>query len=209
MTPFLRAVYDELLERATQPPFDERARTLRNQFAERCGRFEADDENAGERDAAAWEDVLVHGGLASAIADTMQDAAEADLARGFAAAQRGVFRFEKSESALVAHDLWSGAAFLLLDKDDIGRDIATASERMATPICEGRVLASVEGCAILPGAVFHPPDAGAAIAATLVVARERQMKTDEALDALLRMHHKFQTYTRLRVELAYSPDGLG
>lgn len=209
MTPFLRAVYDELLERATHPPFLEQAKVLREQFGDRCGRFEADDEHAGARDAAAWEDVLIRGGLAVAIANTMKDAAEADLARSFSVAQRGVYRFEKTESALVAHDLWSGAAFILLNKDDIGRDIATASERLATPICEGRILASLEGCAILPGAVFHPPDAGPAISRTLRVARERRMSTDDALDALLRMQHKFQTYTRLRVDLAYSPEGLG
>lgn len=208
MTPFLRAVYDELLERAAAPPFLERAQALREEFADRCGRFEPDHPAAGSRDGAAWEDLLTRGGLAGSIADAMEDPSEAELARDFLRAQRGVFRFSQAGGELIAHDLWSGSEFFLLPKDDIGRDIATASERVATPVCQGRVLASVEGCAMLPGTVFHPPDAADAIGKALGVARQRYLGTDDALDALLRMEHKFQTYTRVRVDLAYGPASL-
>jgi len=51
MTPELEAVWQELLERATRPPFAERARLLREAFAARCGRLEPDHPAAALRDA--------------------------------------------------------------------------------------------------------------------------------------------------------------
>ena len=149
----------------------------------------------------------MHGRLALTIADGLDDASERELAESLLGAQRGVFCFERMDGALLAHDLWSGASFVMLDKDDVAREL-TAKPGHDAPLCEGRMLATLDGCATLPGTIFHPADARDAIDRTLAAAREQGMSTDDALDALLRMDHKFRTYTRVKVDFAYRPDAL-
>jgi hypothetical protein len=205
VTPELDAVYAELLERASRAPHVERAQALRERFFERCGRFEADHPAAGSRDAAAWEDALVRGGLARLLGDDLSDPAEREVARSFARAQRGVFVFARESVDLVARDLWSGAQFLVLARDGVGRDVASAGLREDSPPCQARLLATPEGCALLPGHVFHPADARGALEELLRLALDAGLDADDVLDRCLYMEHTFQTMSRVKVAYAYRP----
>jgi hypothetical protein len=205
VTPELNAVYDELLERAARL---ERARALRELFFERAGRVDPDHPTAAERDRAAWEDAIVAGGLAGELGAELDDPAERELARALAGAQRGLFVFESEASQVIASDLWSGAKFLIVRRDDVGRELARLGSDAGAPLCQARIAATREGAAVLPGAIFHPTDARSAVARTLAVARERGLATDAVLDALLRMEHAWRTLSRVKVGYAYRPEAL-
>jgi hypothetical protein len=206
VTPSLRAVYDELLERAAQPPFAERARALRERFLSACGRLDPGHAEAGTREAAAWEDALVRGGLAYEIAAQLGDPSEKETARSFGRAQRGLFVFSELDDTLIAADLWSQAQFIVLAGDDIGRELAAAGRRAESPLCQARLLASPAGCAVLPGTVFHPLQAEQHVQAVLAAGRARRLPTDVILDALLRMEHTWHTLSRVKVAYAYRID---
>ena len=163
MTPVLSAVYEELVERAAQPPFAERSQSLRQAFLDRSGRYDPDHPEAGSRDAAGWEDALVRGGLAAELARGFDDAAERDIALALARAHRGIFVFEQLDDAIIALDLWSHAEFVVLPRDDVGRELSRGGLAADSPLCQARLLASPDGCAVLPGTVFHPADARSAI----------------------------------------------
>lgn len=208
MTPVLQAVYDALLERASRPPFQARAQSLRAQFFERCGQYESDHPGSGPRDAAAWEDALVRGGLAREIAAELDDPAEREVAQALASAHRGVFVFDSVADRLVARDLWSGAALLVLPRDDIGRELSRIDGKAESPLCQARLLGSGEGCAVLPGTVFHPVDARPALEQVLAEARQRGLSTDRVLDAVLRMEHRWRSLSRVKVGYAYRSDAL-
>jgi hypothetical protein len=208
MTPELHAVYDELVARASRPPHAERSRELRALFLERCGRLDADHPAAAARETAAWEDAMVRGGLLLELAAGLDDAVERNIARTCSRSQRGVFVFERVDSQLLARDLWSRAEFVVAPRDAVGRDIASAGVHDDSPPCQARVLATIEGVALLPGTVFHPADARAAIEHALLDARRRGLETDRALDALLRMEHAWQTMSRGKVAYAYRPDAM-
>ena len=208
MIPTLRAVYDELIERAANPPFADRASSMRAEFLDRCGRLDSDDPGAGCREAAAWEDVLVRGGLAKAVAEHLDDPAEREVALSLSLAHRGLFDFSRLDGMLIARDLWSRAEFIVLPGDDIGREIAPADAGTDSPLCQARLVASLQGCAILPGAVFHPLDARAQVEQVLTAARRRQLPTDIVLDALLKMEHTWRTLSRVKVGYAYRPAAL-
>ena len=203
MTPELEAVWNELLERASRPPVAERARLLREAFAARCGRFAPDHPAAAARDAAAWEDAIVRGGLARALAPELSDPAERETALGFERAQRGIFVFEEIEEQLIARDLWAGAEFLVLGRDSTGRELIAALRRSGAIICQARLVAQNPGCAVLPGSIFHPADARDAIDEILALARGSRLSTDDVLDGLLRMEHTFQTMSRAKIDYAY------
>jgi hypothetical protein len=206
MTPIVQAVYSELLERASRAPHATRARALRDAFAERCGGGSEGKSEA--REDAAWEDALVKSGLAREIGSELMDASERDIARTVARAQRGIYVFERMDDCLVAKDLWSRAELLLAERDHVGRELGPGDLSDNSPICQARIVASSEGCVLLPGTIFHPMDARPAIVSTLNAARERRLRTDEAMDALLRMEHTFRTLSRVKVGFAYRPEAL-
>ena len=208
MTPELDAVYAELLQRASRPPHDALSRRLRDRFLERCGRFEPDHPAAAVRETAAWEDALVRGGLLRVLADELEDAAERAIAVALLRSQRGVFAFERVADQLLALDLWSGAQFVVVARDGIARDVAIAGVHYDSPPCQARVVATAEGVVVLPGAIFHPADARSAIEGALAGARKRQLDTDQALDALLRMEHTWQNMSRVKVAYAYRADSM-
>jgi hypothetical protein len=208
MTPELDAVYAELLERASRPPHHDQSRRLRELFLERCGRFEPDHPAAAAREQAAWEDALVRGGLLSALASELEDPAERSIAVALLHSQRGVFVFERVDDQLLALDLWSRAQFVVVARDGIGRDVASAGVHYDSPPCQARVVASAEGVMVLPGAIFHPADARPAIERALADARKLKLATDQALDALLRMEHAWQTMSRVKVAYAYRADSM-
>ena len=208
VTPVLSAVYEELVERAARPPLSGRSQALRQAFFEKSGRFEPDHPSAGSRDAAGWEDALVRGGLAAELATGFDDAAERGIVLALANAHRGVFVFDRADDSIIARDLWSRAEFLMLARDDVARELAHGGLAADSPLCQARLLASPDGCAVLPGTVFHPADAREAIERVLASARGEARRTDDVLDSLLRMEHTWRTLSRVKVGYAYRPEAL-
>ena len=205
MTPVLSAVYDELLRRANGQPHAGLARVLVRRFLERTGTLPPDHPQAQFRHAAAWEDALCRGGLAASLVRELEDPAEKNLASLLTRAHRGIFRFDTLGTRHVVHDLWSGAWFILVARDDIGR--AVSGDNLGS-LCQGRVVGASDGCAFLPGAVFHDAAATGCIAGVLKTAAERDLDADLLFDSLLRMDHTLRTMSRVRAAYAYRLEGL-
>jgi hypothetical protein len=121
---------------------------------------------------------------------------------------RGVFVFELVHGRLLARDLWSRAELLVVEGDSIARELVVPGFEHGGPPCQARLLASLDGCVVLPGVLFHPADALPALSGILSVARERRLDTDSVLDALLRMEQCWRTLSRVKVGYAYRPDFL-
>lgn len=205
MTPVLAAVYEELVDRAHLPPHAEAAHAWVQEFLERTGILPADHPQAPFRLAAAWEDALCRGGLAASLAAELEDPAERNLALLVTRNQRGVFRFDTVGGRHFVHDLWSGASFILLARDDIGR--AISGDNLGS-LCIGRVVGASDGCAFLPGAVFQDPQASGAIETLIAAAAERDMEGDDVFDRLLRMDFTLRTMSRPRAAYAYRVEAL-
>lgn len=195
-------MYDELVARACAPPFEARAKSLRLAFERHTGAFADDHPGRAARDAAGWEDALVRGGLATEIAETLDDPAEQSLAQIMARAQRGVFEVVSGERLPYVRDRWGGAAFLLLARDDVGRAAAAARGADAS-VFVGRVVAGVDGCAVLPGLVWLPSESLPLIDGLADRADARGMGVDDFADALLRMDHALATMSRVKAAHAF------
>jgi hypothetical protein len=208
VTPALTAVYDELLARASAPPHAARALALRDAFLRRTSSSTPAAAEPEDRFRAAWDDALTAGGLAAELADGFEDPSERALARVLARAHRGVFRMSLLAGHRIAHDVLSGASFVVLARDDIGREVLALGGE-DSPLFEARIVAATDGCAMLPGIVFHPPDATPLIADLIAQGQERGMSRDELCDALLRMQHTFRNLSRVKIGYAYKPEALG
>ena len=207
MTPALSAVYDELLTRASAPGERERSAALRAAFFRRTssstpgGAAEPED-----RERAAWDDALTSGGLAHDLAASLDDPSERSLARVLSRAHRGVFRMGLAGTQRAVHDVMSGASFLVLPRDDIGREVLAVGEDEA--LFEARIVAASDGCAMLPGIIFHPPDATPLIGEILLAGKQRGLSRPELCDALLRMQHTFRNLSRVKMSYAYKVEAL-
>jgi len=208
VTPALTAVYDELLARASAPPHAERAIGLRDAFLRRTSSSSRAAAEPEDRFRAAWDDALTKGGLAAELADGFEDPSERALARVLSRAHRGVFRMRVLAEHRIAEDALSGASFVVLARDDIGREVFSLDGE-DSPLFEVRVVAATDGCAMLPGIIFHPPDATSLIGELIRAGHERGMSRDELCDALLRMQHTFRNLSRIKIGYAYKPEALG
>jgi hypothetical protein len=228
VTPALCAVYDELLSRASAAPYRARADALRDDFlrhtaavtveenvrailAARRGAGSDADEHARkaereERAKAAWDEALTRGGLAADLAPGFEDPTERALARVVSRAQRGVFRLATAAGRTVARDLIDGASFLVLPRDDTVR--AVPQDSFEVTLFDGRMVAASDGCTLLPGVVFHPPDALAYVERVIASGHRKGLGRDEICDALLRMQDGFSTLSRVKIAYAYNPDAL-
>jgi hypothetical protein len=207
VTPALSAVYDELLNRASAPPVEARARALREAFLRRTSALPLLESVPEDRMVAAWDDALTTGGLAGELAPSFNDAAERALARVLRCAHRGVFHLDRVGAHPVAFDLISGASFVLLPRDDMARSLPVDGDQDA-PLVEARIVAAADGCACLPGVIFHPPDATALIDQIVIAARQRSMPRDAVCDALLRMQNAFSRLSRVKIGYAYRVEAL-
>jgi len=156
-----------------------------------------------DRLRAAWDEALTAGGLAATIADGLDDPAERALARVLSRARRGLYRLSAERGCKIAQDVWSGASFLILPKDDVGRAIQPSEAAEEAPLFDARIVAASDGCAMLPGVIFHPADAAPHIYRIVDAARQRDLSPDRVCDALLRMEHAFRTLTRVKIAYAY------
>lgn len=208
VTPALSAVYDELLARASAPGLRDRTTSLRAAFLRRTSSSTPGPGSEPEdRERAAWDEALTTGGLAAELAVGLDDPSERALARVLSRAHRAVFRMTLLGSQRAAHDVLSGAVFLVLPRDDIGREVLTADGEDES-LFEARIVAASDGCAMLPGVVFHPPDATPLIYDVLTAGKQRGMSRSELCDALMRMQHTFRHLSRVKIGYAYKVEAL-
>jgi len=208
VTPALTAVYDELLARASAPPHAERAITLRDAFLRRTSSSSRAAVEPEDRFRAAWDDALTTGRLARELAESFDDPSERALARVLSRAHRGLFRMSLFEGYRIAEDALSGASFVVIARDDIGREVLALGGE-DSPLFEARIVAAADGCAMMPGIIFHPPDATSLIGEIVRAGHQRGLSRLEICDALLRMQHTFRNLSRVKIGYAYKLEALG
>jgi hypothetical protein len=198
--------------RASGPDLDLAAevRRMRERFQKRAGAFGPEDPWFEMRTRAFWDDALTTQGFASLAAPHL-DAGLAAVATRFERAHRGLFLVEELD-AEGAHlvDLWSGAELVVgvLDEDQ-----ATTLEH-ADGVMDARVVAgpaetgALSTLFVLPGALHHGPDATDPLVKVIAAARERDMSTGDALDALLCMERVLRSSSRVKAAFAYRVESL-
>jgi hypothetical protein len=209
MTPALSAVYDEMLTRAAAAPLAERADALRKSyFARTQGSIASQSPEPESRVRASWDDALTTGGLAATLEESLEDPAERSLARAISRAHRSLFRLAPGHGHRIAEDLLSGASFLILPRDDVGRAAFAGENTAEDPLFDASIVAASDGCAVLPGIIFHPADATPHIYKIIAAAHARGLSPGQICDALLRMEHAFSTLSRVKVAFAYRLEAL-
>jgi hypothetical protein len=187
-----------------------RVAEMRARYEEKTGAFAPDDTledrfsgRFEERSRAFWCDAVTRARFGREV--------EAELTveeRGWLEpldrAHRGLFRAEGE----IVVDVWSGAELAVTLVDDVSRAELAAADGQ---LFDARLVGWDEGglgSALLPGALFHPRDATAAIGAVLPAGRARGLSTDDMLDALLRMERMLRSMSRVKAAYAYRPEAL-
>ena len=70
------------------------------------------------------------------------------------------------------------------------------------------MVGAADGCAFLPGAIFHDAGATGCIQTVLKAAEERKIEAALLFDTLLRMDHTLRTMSRVRAAYAYRLEAL-
>jgi hypothetical protein len=208
VTPALSAVYDEMLTRSAAPLLADRADALRKAFFARTQGAVASQLETETRVRASWDDALTTGGLAATISEGLDDPAERSLARAISRAHRSIFRLATDHGRRIAEDLLSGAWFLILPRDDMGRADFAGDATDEEPLFDARIVAASDGCAVLPGMIFHPTDAAPHIYQIIGAAHARGLPPGQICDLLLRMEHTFSTLSRVKIAFAYRLEAL-
>lgn len=184
------------------------AARMRQAFQVRTGAFGPEDPWFETRARAFWDDALTTQGFALLAA---RGGRLNDEVRAFAAyasrAHRGFFVVEEvDDRGALLLDLWSGAELLVRHVDD--------SQALTLAHAEGamdaRVTAGSAGSDLflLPGAYHHHADALAPAVDVLAAAQQRGMRTQQVLDALLRMDLVFRSSSRVKAAFAYRVQSL-
>jgi hypothetical protein len=182
-------------------------------FEARTGAFAPEDAWFEERSRAFWCDAVTRGRFGREV--------EADLAPEDRAwlgplerAHRGLFHRPDREGARghadageVLVDVWSGAVLVVDSLDDASRAELDAA---AGQLLDARVVGTDEplAVALLPGAIFHPRHATAAILDVVKAAHASRLSTHDALDALLRMERTLRALSRVKTTYAYRAEAL-
>ena len=184
------------------PEHASRVAEMRAGFEARTGAFAPDDAWFEERSRAFWCDAVTTGRFGREVEGQLTEDEKAWLGP-LERAHRGLFR---AEGALLV-DEWSGAELVVTSMDEASRAELDAA---AGQLFDARVVGADDPyvVALLPGAVFHPRDATAAIAPVLAAAHTRSMPTADTLDALLRMARMLRSLSRVKASYAYRPDAL-
>src|ERR1700690_1094973 len=194
------------------PALASRVAAMRARFEERTGAFAPEDDWFEERSRAFWADAVTRARFGREIEGNLTAGEQAWLAP-LERAHRGLFRAE----GRVLVDAWSGAELVVTVVEEASRAEldAAAGQLFDARVVGGAGLGARSSdadsglvVALLPGAVFHPRDATAAIAQVLAAARERDLSTDEVLDALLRMERMLRSLSRVKAAYAYRPEAL-
>jgi hypothetical protein len=191
-----------LIELGGHPAHTPRVASMRVAFETRTGAFAPDDPWFEERSRAFWVDTLTRGRFGRSVALDLTEE-ESMWVGPLERAHRGLFRTHGR--ALV--DVWSGA--------ELRATVVDEASRSELDACSGQLFdARIVGAehplvvALLPGAVFHPRHATAAIESVLAAARAACLPTDDTLDALLRMERTLRALSRVKAAYAYRPDAL-
>jgi hypothetical protein len=179
-----------------------RVAAMRADFEGRTGAFVPEDSWFEERSRAFWCDAVTGGRFGRAVEEALAED-ERPWLEPLERAHRGLFR--ATDSLLV--DVWSGAELVVTTMDGASRAELDAA---AGQLFDARVvgLHAPYVVALLPGAVFHPRNATAAIAPVLAAAHAMAMATTETLDALLRMERTLRSLSRVKPAYAYRPEAL-
>jgi hypothetical protein len=183
---------------------------MREAFEVRTGAFGPEDPWFEARSRAFWDDALTAQGFAR-LAAPHAEGDVAEVVARFDRAHRGVFLVEDVDDR-GAHlvDLWSGSELLVRHLDEA----QAVTLEHAEGAMDARVVAGPRGddaapaLFVLPGAVHHAPDAMDALVKVIAAAREREMTTGDALDALLRMELVFKSSSRVKAAFAYRTESL-
>jgi hypothetical protein len=191
-----------IVERGGAPEFAERAVTLRREFEARTGEFSPDDAWFEVRSRAFWSDAITRSRFGREVEASL-DPHERRWLGPLERAHRGLFRVE----GRLLVDVWSGAVFGPTVVDDASRAELDAGAGL---LFDARVVGSDDPhcVALLPGAVFHPREATAAIESVLVAARNATFSTHDTLDRLLLMERTLRSLSRVKAAYAYRPDAL-
>jgi len=179
-----------------------RVAEMRSRFETATGAFAPEDPWFEERSRAFWCDAVTRGRFGREVEGELADEERSWLGP-LERAHRGLFR----AAGNVLEDVWSGAELVLTLVDEASRAELDAA---AGQLVDARVVGAVDPLviALLPGAIFHPRDATAAILPVLAEAHARALATHEVLDALLRMERTLRALARVKVAYAYRPDAL-
>jgi hypothetical protein len=190
-----------------EPAHAERVARLRARFEGRTGAYVSEDPWFEERSRAFWCDAVTSGRFGRTVQSELSGSDRAWL-EPLEHAHRGLFHaapVEEGRHRLLV-DAWSGAEFEVALLDDASHAELDAA---AGQLFDARVVASeLAEVALLPGAIFHPRIATAAIGPVLAAARARGLTTHETLDALLRMERTLRSLSRVKAAYAYRPEAL-
>lgn len=183
---------------------------MREVFQKRTGAFGPEDPWFETRTRAFWDDALTTQRFAALAAPHVGDDVAKTAAR-FDRAHRGLFHVDEIDDD-GAHlvDLWSGAELVVSVLDEAQATTLEHAEglmdaRVVTGPAEAGALARLF---VLPGALHHGPDATEPLVKVIGAARERDMKSGDALDALLRMELVFRSSSRVKAAFAYRIESL-
>lgn len=193
-----------LTARGGAPEHAARVAAMRRAFEERTGAFGPEDPWFEARSGAFWDDALV-GGFARAVEQEVGEDCRA-LVGSLERAQRGLYSVHRRREMLLECAV-TGAVFEVRPPAQGGLSDALLR---ADGFVEGWVAAArgPDEVALLPGAVFHAPQASDAIDALLDAARGEEVPPAELLDALLRMDRTFRAMPRAKPQLAYRVEAL-
>lgn len=183
---------------------------MRELFEKRTGAFGPEDAWFEARSRAFWDDALTTQGFAALAAPHAGEEVSRVVAR-FGRAHRGLFLVDDvDDQGARLVDLWSGAELLVRHLDEAQ---AVTLEHAEGPM-DARVVAgpaeagAVAALHVLPGALHHGSEATEPLLKVIAAARERDMATSDALDALLRMELVFRSSSRVKAGFAYRVESL-
>jgi hypothetical protein len=191
-----------IVELGGAPERAARVAEMRAGFEARTGAFAPEDAWFEARSRAFWCDAVTRGRFGREV-ETALDREDRAWLGALERAHRGLFRADRG----LFVDAWSGAELIVTAADD---DSRAELDSAAGQFFDARVVAGGEPMvvALVPGAVFHPRDATAAIETVLAAARADELPTDEVLDALLRMERNLRSLARVKAAYAYRPEAL-
>ena len=175
-------------------------------FEARTGAFTPEDSWFEARSRAFIDDALTQKKLLAGLAPYLPAAARA-WAAPFARAHRGLFEvMDDDGDVLLLHDLYSGAELYVTDLDE---STAIALDA-ARGLFDARLIGAAEPpcIGVLPGPVFHAEESTPHIKDVVTAAKELGLCAGDALDALLRMEHKFRSLARMKPAYAYKLEAL-
>ncbi|HEX3772358.1 MAG TPA: hypothetical protein VHV30_15885 [Polyangiaceae bacterium] len=196
-----------------------RVSAMRAAFEARTGAFAPEDPWFEERSRAFWCDAITLGRFGREVEGELAAEDRAWLGP-LERAHRGLFRRGEGPRERAGHaghdheewlvDVWSGAELLVNTVDDASRAEldAAAGQLFDARVAGAEGLAGGPLIALLPGAVFHPLEANAAIDHVLAEARGSDLPTNGVLDALLRMQRSLRALSRVKPAYAYRVEAL-